>query len=77
MTESTQVRTQASCWAQQYKDLVGTVETPCGIGSTMEATGPIRDGLEQIISSFGLKSLTDIPCGDMNWMRHVNLTGVD
>ena len=42
------------------------------IASTLHQTTNIRPFLDQLISSRNIKSMVDIPCGDMNWMVHVD-----
>lgn len=44
-----------------------------GQGSDLEQTQTIRPTLPQIIRRFGVTSILDVPCGDFNWMRHVDL----
>lgn len=48
-----------------------------GPGSTIEATIPARDWLNRIIVEYNVTSVLDAPCGNMLWMQHVNLEGVD
>ena len=43
-------------------------ESASGYGSTASATGATRAGLEALIAEFGIRSITDAPCGDFNWM---------
>jgi len=52
-------------------------ESVSGRGSTFERTGVIRSELPALLESVGAKSLLDAPCGDFNWMRHVDLRGVE
>lgn len=46
-------------------------ESVSGAGSTMEATAAIRKYLPTVFK--GMNSLLDIPCGDFNWLRSVQL----
>jgi hypothetical protein len=46
----------------------GSAETPSGVGSTLEATGPIRQAITNICRDFGIGTLTDAPCGDCSWI---------
>lgn len=60
----------------------GSEESGSGTGSELRATEDIRVRLPELLSAFGIHSLLDAPCGDWNWMQHVNLpvakyTGVD
>src|SRR2546426_12003393 len=51
-------------------------ESVSGPGSSLTRTCVIRDELPGLLRTFGARSLLDAPCGDFNWMRHVNLEGV-
>jgi hypothetical protein len=57
-------------------NLFGSAESRSGGGSTMEQTANIRDALSSLFKSLGIKSLLDVPCGDFNWMRHLDLSGI-
>lgn len=57
-------------------------ESGSGTGSERRATGNIREALPDLVERLGARTLLDAPCGDWNWMRHVELpveqyTGVD
>jgi SAM-dependent methyltransferase len=54
----------------------GLPETVCGAGSTLKLTATIRAELPQLLRQLGITRLLDAPCGDFNWMRHVDLTGI-
>jgi hypothetical protein len=57
-----------------YKNGVwGVQETRSGYGSRMEATKTIRNVLPHLIEIFQVKTLLDLPCGDFNWMKTVDL----
>jgi SAM-dependent methyltransferase len=47
-------------------------ESVSGPGSTIAATKVLRDQLATIFMTLNVKSIVDAPCGDFNWMRHVN-----
>jgi hypothetical protein len=55
-------------------------ESSSGDGSTIAATQEVRRALELIFSGAVLdddvRSLLDLPCGDWNWMRLVDLSNV-
>lgn len=58
----------------------GSAESRSGQGSTMLATEKTRAELAKLIRDLGVKSLLDAPCGDFNWMQHVDVghyTGVE
>lgn len=44
-----------------------------GPGSSLEATAELRRTLPSLLSELGVKSLLDIPCGDLEWIKHVPL----
>lgn len=54
----------------------GSQESVSGQGSTLKYTAPLRRALPQLLAQFGVKSMLDAPCGDFNWMKHVELDGV-
>ena len=51
----------------------GGDETQCGSGSTMAATENVRAWLPGALKRLGVDRLIDAPCGDRNWIRHVDL----
>lgn len=53
-------------------------ESISGFGSTLYNTTIVRRELPKLLKALGAKSLLDAPCGDFNWMKHVELPeGVD
>jgi hypothetical protein len=52
-------------------------ESYSGRGSCTDTTEDIRENLPKIIKNYNIKSITDSPCGDWNWMRLVNLDGIN
>lgn len=57
-------------------------ESRSGPGSTLEQTKQIRIELQQLLRELEIKSIFDVPCGDFNWMKEINLeqlsyTGMD
>jgi hypothetical protein len=64
------------------KNLWNSEESRSGTGSALSQTKSLISGLEKFISEFHINSILDIPCGDFNWMRLVDLhrvkyTGLD
>ncbi len=47
------------------------------MGSELGQTTSLRAELPLLFQQFGIKSLLDLPCGDFNWMQHVDLQGID
>lgn len=52
-------------------------ESVSGIGSSLAQTQEIVRQLPLVFNQFGIQSMLDIPCGDFNWMKTVDLSGVD
>jgi SAM-dependent methyltransferase len=48
-----------------------------GPGSSLGNTEAIRKQLPDLLKNFEVSSLLDVPCGDFNWMRLVDLNGVE
>ena len=55
----------------------GGDETVSGAGSTLRYTESLRPKLSALIADLGVKRLLDAPCGDFNWLQHVELDDVD
>jgi hypothetical protein len=51
-------------------------ESVSGGGSDLAETGQIVAALPVLCAEYQVHSLLDIPCGDFNWMRTVNLRGI-
>jgi SAM-dependent methyltransferase len=54
----------------------GSTETSSGIGSERAGMARVVPGLEVLLRRQAIGSLLDAPCGDGNWIRDVNLTGI-
>lgn len=59
------------------KNTFGSMESVSGEGSTLEQTKVLKEVLPQIFIKYNIKSFTDAPCGDFNWMRYVDLNSLD
>lgn len=55
----------------------GLPETKCGAGSMMSNTTNVRNELRGLLDELGVKVLLDAPCGDCNWIFHVDLSGIE
>ncbi|MGZ0146849.1 class I SAM-dependent methyltransferase [Kribbella sp. WER1] len=51
----------------------GSAESGSGTGSELRATDNVRAQLPDLLERLHATSLLDAPCGDFNWMRHVEL----
>ncbi len=57
-------------------------ESASGAGSELRVTQRMQKELSALIKRFNITSLADAPCGDLNWMKYVDLgtcayTGID
>lgn len=48
-------------------------ESISGPGSELRVTHKMRQELSKLIKRFGITSIADAPCGDLNWMKHVDI----
>jgi len=55
----------------------GPGESISGPGSSLEATKFLTRELFFLIQKYKFKSILDIPCGDFNWMKNIDLSGID
>lgn len=64
-------------WTESYVKAMegywGRLESVSGPGSTLEQTVAIRKALSNIIKEYHITSILDVPCGDFNWMKAVDL----
>ena len=52
-------------------------ESRSGIGSEIKNTKILLQGLQDIIEKYDIKSIVDVPCGDFNWMRKLNMKNIN
>jgi hypothetical protein len=52
-------------------------QSASGTGSEDSQTEQLVRCLPRILHDLGVTRILDIPCGDFNWMRHVDLGGID
>jgi len=53
-----------------------SAESVSGLGSELKHTKNLTQQLLSLITKYKIKSILDIPCGDYNWMRNVDMEGV-
>lgn len=71
-------RKYQSAFSQIYNDRYwGSDESVSGGGSTFEATSRVRAILPAVLKQKEISTLLDVPCGDFNWMRQVDLDEID
>lgn len=51
-------------------------ESLSGPGSDLEQTKYLIPELQILLSDFKIKSILDVPCGDFNWMKRIDLKGI-
>jgi len=51
-------------------------ESVSGPGSDLEQTRVVIEALPQLLEELSIESMLDIPCGDWNWMRTLDLRGI-
>jgi hypothetical protein len=60
-----------------YRDnLWDSGESRSGQGSELAYTATLRTELPALLQQLGVQSMLDLPCGDFNWMQHVDLSGI-
>ncbi|MEM7038603.1 MAG: class I SAM-dependent methyltransferase [Bacteroidota bacterium] len=65
-------------FAKIYRDnLWKNAESVSGPGSTREVTTEMRPILQDIWRRYAIRSVVDAACGDFNWMREMDLEGLD
>jgi 2-polyprenyl-3-methyl-5-hydroxy-6-metoxy-1,4-benzoquinol methylase len=52
-------------------------ESISGNGSELKQTQRLINELPALFKKYDIKSILDIPCGDYNWMQHVDRTNID
>ena len=63
---------------QIYKtNLWSDTESRSGAGSSLDATARLRISLPPLLDSLGTQRLLDVTCGDLNWMRQVDIAVID
>lgn len=73
---------QANAWSEvkklfdESRFFAHPPETANGPGATMALTEDLRAWLPELFARYHVKTILDVPCGDMNWMQHVNRDGI-
>jgi SAM-dependent methyltransferase len=73
---------QAAPMAQVFQTIYrrnkwGSVETRSGAGSERDRVQWLQRSLEFLLARLETRSLLDAACGDFNWLREVQLRGID
>jgi hypothetical protein len=51
----------------------GSPDSTSGVGSSFDATVPVRRGLAEVCRRYAIKSLLDAPCGEASWITASSL----
>ena len=51
----------------------GAQTSNSGLGSELDATQLLRSEISALVKQYQIQTVLDIPCGDLNWMRHMKL----
>jgi hypothetical protein len=50
----------------------GSIESKSGYGSELKQTEKLLKDLPLLFKKYDIKVILDIPCGDFNWMKHID-----
>jgi SAM-dependent methyltransferase len=71
-------KSRSDVFSRAYGKLTwGGRESGSGAGSDLRATEVVRAQLTDLLHRHNVTSLLDAPCGDWNWMQHIDLTGIE
>lgn len=59
-----------------HDNLWDSAESRSGQGSELAYTATLRAELPILLKQLAVGSMLDLPCGDFNWMAHVDLAGI-
>jgi hypothetical protein len=60
-----------------YTDNLWAAESRSGEGSTVEAATAIVREIPYLFQRINVRTMLDIPCGDLHWMQHLDLGATD
>jgi hypothetical protein len=55
------------------RNIWGYQETVSGAGSTLQYTEGLRHSLPGLLADLGVRTMLDLPCGDLHWMSRIEL----
>lgn len=70
------IRTQAKAWSTYRQMALPDHESVNGPGSSLASTEVVREWLPRVLEAYKIQAMLDVPCGDWNWMQHVDLSNV-
>jgi hypothetical protein len=68
--------TEAVFTRAYLKNSWGSKESRSGPSASLERTAALRTALPDLFRELEIQSVLDCGCGDWNWMRHVDLSGI-
>ena len=72
------LRSRSDIFSRAYENASwGSQESGSGVGSELMATEAVRANLAPLLGWHNIGALLDAPCGDWNWMQHVDLSGIE
>jgi hypothetical protein len=69
---------QVRQWADDQMEIIEVEEggSPNGPGASLSLTENLRAELPKLWARHNIKSVCDVACGDWNWLRYVDLSGI-
>jgi hypothetical protein len=55
------------------RNIWGYQETVSGAGSTLQYTERLRQSLPGLLADLGVRTMLDVPCGDLHWISRIEL----
>jgi hypothetical protein len=55
------------------RNIWGYQETVSGAGSTLQYTEGLRQSLPGLLADLGVRTMLDLPCGDLHWISRIEL----
>lgn len=64
-------------FAEIYERNIWESDSKSGPGSELSQTQELIKELPKFFERFEIKSILDAPCGDFNWMKHIDLKNIE
>ena len=72
-----QYSNEGGSWNKNTCIVNGIIETYSGPGSLIKNTNNLIQNLPLIFKKYNIKSIIDVPCGDFNYMKEINLDNIE
>ena len=72
-----QYTNNGDCWNKETCITNGVIETYSGPGSLIRNTNVLVKQLHFFLKKYKIQSIIDMPCGDFNYMKEINLDYID